>query len=186
MTVAPLGERYLGRLRHDGFVSGDIPPFSSAVMDVADFGPTAPTRVRPGSCSSRTRADPAGSVVARRRSARHCSSASRTEAVGARRVPTHPPTENGQRAGAGAPARCRHAAEPARCRRGRRPVVRCRSARRLRMVGSCRSSRRCGSRTHGRQGPGRRGNRERSPACTTGRAPGSRGNRPATPPLRRP
>ncbi len=39
MKVAPLGERYLGLFGTDGFVSGDIPPFSSAVMDVADFGP---------------------------------------------------------------------------------------------------------------------------------------------------
>jgi hypothetical protein len=39
MKVAPLGERYFGLFGTDGFVSGDIPPFSRAVMDVADFGP---------------------------------------------------------------------------------------------------------------------------------------------------
>jgi subtilisin family serine protease len=38
MTVAPLGERYLALFGTDVFVSGDIPAFSSTVMDVADFG----------------------------------------------------------------------------------------------------------------------------------------------------
>ena len=38
MTVAPLGERYLALFGTDVFVSGDIPAFSSTVMEVADFG----------------------------------------------------------------------------------------------------------------------------------------------------
>jgi hypothetical protein len=40
MKVAPLGERYLGVFDTDGNVIGDIPPFTRAVMDVVDFGPS--------------------------------------------------------------------------------------------------------------------------------------------------
>ena len=38
IEVAPLGERYLGVFGADGYISGDIDPFSSAKLTVVDFG----------------------------------------------------------------------------------------------------------------------------------------------------
>ena len=38
IKVAPLGERYVGVIGADGFLSGDIDPFSSAKLTVGDFG----------------------------------------------------------------------------------------------------------------------------------------------------
>ncbi len=38
IEVAPLGERYVGVIGADGFISGDIAPFSSAKLTVGDLG----------------------------------------------------------------------------------------------------------------------------------------------------
>ena len=38
IEVAPLGERYIGVFGADGFISGDIDPFSGAKLTVVDFG----------------------------------------------------------------------------------------------------------------------------------------------------